>query len=333
MILSYYLEISNVSNNNSAAKLPVKIILLSFTHNLLKNSEMKITLLSILITFFVFTNSALAQAVNNTSGIQDSLSKLSSLIWKQKTDSGSLNANEVFYRKFQSVLKSGSSFDIPLDSIRGITRVASDDGKMRVFTWNVPLSVGTNKYFGFIQFMQDSLILVSLRSVENELPDFEHRQLNPQMWYGAIYYKLIEVKIGSVKAYTLLGWDGYTQNSNRKLIDIMYVDKSGKVVFGMPVFKTGQGIKYRIVKEYGEKATLLLRYDYQSILVKKGKKVKKENAWLIVMDRLIPMDPSMKGMPQYYVASGEIYDGFIFSNDFWVLVEDIEVTNQEKNLK
>ena len=113
----------------------------------------------------------------------------------------------------------------------------------------------------------------------------------------------------------------------------MYVDNSGKVVFGMPVFKTDQGIKYRIVKEYAEKATLLLRYDYQSVLVKKGKKVKKENAWLIVMDRLIPMDPSMKGMPQYYVASGEIYDGFIFRNDFWVLVEDIDVANQEKNLK
>ena len=289
---------------------------------------MKITIPALLITFFLCANYALAQQVDNIPGIQDSLSKLSSLIWKQKTDSGSLKANEVFFRKLQSVLKSGSSLNIPFDSIRGITRVASDDGKMRVFTWNVPQSDGTNKYFGFVQFIKDSVVLIPLRSVESDPADFETRQISSKMWYGAIYYKLIEVKIGSVKAYSLLGWDGYTANSNRKLIDIMYVDNTENIVFGMPIFKTDRGIKSRIVKEYAEKATMLLRYDYQSILVKKGKRIKKENAWLIVMDRLIPMDPSMKGMPKYYVSSGEIYDGYIFRDGFWALVEDIEVSNK-----
>ena len=289
---------------------------------------MKITIPAILITFLLCANYALAQQVDNIPGIQDSLSKLSSLIWKQKTDSGSLKANEVFFRKLQSVLKSGSSLNIPFDSIRGITRVASDDGKMRVFTWNVPQSDGTNKYFGFVQFIKDSVVLIPLRSVESDPADFETRQISSKMWYGAIYYKLIEVKIGSVKAYSLLGWDGYTANSNRKLIDIMYVDNTENIVFGMPIFKTDRGIKSRIVKEYAEKATMLLRYDYQSILVKKGKRIKKENAWLIVLDRLIPMDPSMKGTPKYYVSSGEIYDGYIFRDGFWALVEDIEVSNK-----
>ncbi|MGV8962737.1 MAG: hypothetical protein ACOH2V_05090 [Candidatus Saccharimonadaceae bacterium] len=289
---------------------------------------MKITIPSILVAFLLCTNCALAQPITYISGIQDSLSQLSSLIWKQKTDSGSMKANDIFFREFQSLLKSASSLNIPFDSIRGITRVGSDDGKMRVFTWNVPQSGETNKYFGFVQFIKDSVVVIPLRSVESDPTDFETRQISSKMWYGAIYYKLIEVKIGSVKAYTLLGWDGYTANSNRKLIDIMYVDNTGNVVFGMPVFKTEQGIKSRIVKEYAEKATMLLRYDYQSILIKKGQKIKKEKTWLIVMDRLIPMDPSMKGMPKYYVSSGEIYDGYIFRDGFWVLVEDIEVTNK-----
>jgi hypothetical protein len=152
--------------------------------------------------------------------------------------------------------------------------VTSDDGKVRVYTWNVPLSRGTNKYFGFVQLFQDSLILIPLRSIENDSPDFDTKSLTAQLWYGAIYYKLIEVKIGSQKAYTLLGWDGYTPISNRKLIDIMTFDKSGNVVFGMPVFKTDQGIKSRIVKEYAENANMLLRYDFQSILVTKNKKIK-----------------------------------------------------------
>jgi hypothetical protein len=294
---------------------------------------MKITILSLFLVLFFKVNSGFSQSVNTNTGLQDSLGKLSSRIWKQKPDSNRLKTNEIFFKEFQSVLESSSSTLIPLDSIQGITRVTSDDNKLRIFTWNVPLDNGTNKYFGFIQLNFDSLKVIPLRSVENETDDFENQQLTPHEWYGAIYYKLIEVKIGGQKAYTLLGWDGYTPNSNRKLIDIISVDKSGKIVFGMSVFKTDKGIKSRVVKEYAEKANIVLRYDYQALMIKKGRKVKKENAWLIVMDRLVPMDPSMKGIQKYYVASGETYDGYIFRNGFWTLVEDIDVVNREKLTK
>jgi hypothetical protein len=294
---------------------------------------MKITILSLFLVLFFKVNSGFSQSVNTNTGLQDSLGKLSSRIWKQKPDSNRLKANEIFFKEFQSVLESSSSTLIPLDSIQGITRVTSDDNKLRIFTWNVPLDNGTNKYFGFIQLNFDSLKVIPLRSVENETDDFENQQLTPHEWYGAIYYKLIEVKIGGQKAYTLLGWDGYTPNSNRKLIDIISVDKSGKIVFGMSVFKTDKGIKSRVVKEYAEKANIVLRYDYQALMIKKGRKVKKENAWLIVMDRLVPMDPSMKGIQKYYVASGETFDGYIFRNGFWTLVEDIDVVNREKLTK
>ena len=83
--------------------------------------------------------------------------------------------------------------------------------------------------------------------------------------------------------------------------------------------------------EYAEKSSMVLRYDYQSVLVKKRKKVKKEGTWLIVFDRLIPMDPTLKGIRKYYVPAGDTYDGFIFRNGFWVLAEDIDVVNKVKN--
>ncbi|MFA5973122.1 MAG: hypothetical protein WC780_12285 [Lentimicrobiaceae bacterium] len=294
---------------------------------------MKISILTFILALFCFTEYSVAQSVNNNSGVQDSLSKLSSLIWKQKTDTARLKANEVFLNKFQSVLKAPSSVDISLDSIKGITMVASDNGKLRIFTWNVPVSDGTNKYFGFIQLMRDSLMVIPLHSSGIEQADFETKQFTPQTWYGALYYKLIEVNIGGQTAYTLLGWDGYSTNSNRKLIDIFEIDKAGNIFFGMPVFKTEKGIKSRVVKEYAEKSNMLLRYDYQAIKVKKRNKIKKEETWLIVMDRLVPMDPSMKGIPKYYVASGDTYDGYIFRNGYWVLVEDVEVVNRENSTK
>ncbi len=294
---------------------------------------MKFLILSSILTFFFITDCAYSQPAGSYPGLQDSLSSLSSLIWKQKTDSARLIANEIFFKKFQSVLKSGKTAGYTFDSIYGITRIASENGNLRIFTWNVPLADGTNKYFGFVQFIQDSVKLAPLKSVKDYPADIESKQLTHESWYGAIYYKIIDTKIGEQKTYTLLGWDGYTSTSNRKIIDIIYQDPSGNIVLGMPVFKTDQGIKSRVVKEYSEKANMLLRYDYQAIMVKKKKKIKKEETWLIVMDRLIPMDPSLKGMPKYYVAAGDIYDGFIFRNGYWVLVEDIDVVNREKALK
>lgn len=286
-----------------------------------------ILLYSVLALLFT-TNWTYCQAVGNIPGIQDSLSKVSAKIWKQKTDSGRLQVNTIFFKKFQSALESLSSVDIDLDSINGITHVASVDGKIRLYTWNVPLNNGTNKYFGFLQVKIDSSFIIPLQSIATDPTDLDKKQLPPQEWYGAIYYKLIEVELNGQKIYTLLGWDGYTSNSNRKFIDILHLDKTGNIVFGMPVFKTDKGIKTRVVLEYAEKANLLLRYDYQAISVEKRQKIKKENAWIIVMDRMIPMDPSMEGFRKYYVPAGDTYDGYIYMNGYWSLVENIEVANK-----
>jgi hypothetical protein len=294
---------------------------------------MKLIIFSALLFMLLTIESICAQPVNNIQGIQDSLSKMSSLIWKQRTDSARLQASDIFFQKFQTVLTSGYSADFALDSINGITRVASDDGLLRIFTWNIPLADGTNKYYGFIQLFRDSCVVIPLQSNENDTINLSSKQLTPLLWYGALYYKLIQVEIAGNKAYTLLGWDGYTSTSNRKFIDIIHVDPDGNILFGMPVFKTDKGIKSRIVMEYAEKANMLLRYDYQALMVKKRKKIKREAAWLIVMDRLIPMDPSMVDYRKYYVPAGDTYDGYIFRNGFWVLVEDIEVVNKSDKIK
>jgi hypothetical protein len=294
---------------------------------------MRSNIANIFITILLLSESCFAQSDNANSILQDSLSKLSSLIWVQKTDAERLKASDVFFNEFQNVLLSKTSSEIPLDSIRGITRVQSEDMKLRIFTWNVPLSAGTNKYFGFIQLMGDSSVVIPLQSSINQLAGFTTGQISPQTWYGALYYKLIQVDLGTKKAYTLLGWDGYTKDANRKLIDILRIDANGQIYFGMPVFKTAQGIQSRVVMEYAENANMLLRYDYQAIKVEKRKKIKKESAWLIVMDRLIPMDPTLKGISKYYVPAGDIYDGFIFRNGYWVLVEDIDVVNKVKTIK
>jgi hypothetical protein len=253
---------------------------------------------------------------------------LSSVIWKQKTDSARLNASFVFFEKFHSILKTQSVGSSLFDSIPGVTIAKSENGKLCIYSWNVPVADGSNKYFAFIQFTGDSSRVVPLMSGKTTAGEFTNEIFTSQSWYGALYYKIIDVKITDRTVYTVLGWDGYTKEANRKFIDIISINSDGDLVFGMPVFKTESGVKSRIIFEYADKANLLLRYDYQAIRVEKRKKIKKENTWLIVMDRLVPLDPSLKGIRKYYVPSGDTYDGFLFRNGYWILVEDIEVANK-----
>jgi hypothetical protein len=288
-----------------------------------------IFLVLILFLFFV-SKCSLAQTENSNLIWRDSLSKASSAIWKQKTDSLRLAASEKFAILFKSVLKTIGTPTIPLDSITGITRVASVDGKFRIYTWNVPISDGSSKYFGYIQILLGNVVVIPLKSVNYYGNDFENEIFTPATWYGALYYKLIEEKIEGKTVYTLLGWQGLSE-LNRKVIDIISVDNAGSIVFGLPVFKTDHGLKSRIMFEYASKSNMTLRYDYQAIRIKKKKKISKENSWLIVFDRLVPMDPSLKGEHKYYVPSGDTYDGFMLVNGYWVMVEDIEVGNQKNH--
>jgi hypothetical protein len=283
---------------------------------------------TILFFFLFITVIGLAQTDHPNSYLQDSLGRISSVIWKLKTDKERLAANENFFKIFQSILESDSFGAVTLDSIEGIIHVKSEDGKINMFTWNVPLNDGTNKYYGFAEIAGKKKMVVPLISAETRPEDLASSIFTQQSWYGALYYKLIEVKIGEHEAYTLLGWDGCTQNMNRKVIDILTIDNNCNIQFGLPVFKTDQGLKPRVVLEYAKKANVMLRYDFQAFTVAKGKKIKKQKAWLIVMDRLVPMDPSLKGMHEYYVPAGDTYDGYLFRNGYWVLVEDLDASNK-----
>ena len=290
---------------------------------------MKLSFPTILLSFFLVTNCSLAQTAITKPSVLDSLGKLSSYIWKQKTDDDRIAAGNAFFIEFRTALENNKSALLAFDSIPGITRAVSEDGFVRIFTWNVPLANGKHMYWGMIQLLNDSSEIVTLTSQNADDSGLSAEKFSPLNWYGALYYKIIDVEIENKKVYTLLGWDGFTGEANRKLIDILSIDEFGTITFGMPVFKTDQGIKSRIVFEYADKANMLLRYDYQAINIQKRKKIKKENAWMIVMDRLVPMDPSLKNMRKYYVPSGDTYDGYIFRNGYWTLVEEVEVANSK----
>jgi hypothetical protein len=50
---------------------------------------------------------------------------------------------------------------------------------------------------------------------------------------------------------------------------------------------------------------------------------------MIVCDRMGPLYPEMEGQYQYYVASGDLYDGFVFKDHCWTFLENIETRNKK----
>lgn len=258
------------------------------------------------------------------------LSELSLAIWKCKTDSARLLANRQFIAAFYPLLSDSNLPPAALDSIAGITQTHLDGYPMQIFTWNVPLKSGASHYEGFVRSRigeRWNVMPMKHRGFQASVPD--NAQLPADQWYGALYYKVIQVKNDPNGGYTLLGWDGGDASMNRKMIDYLTLTPEGPL-FGKPIFKTAEGLKSRVVYTFSEKTNMSLRYEYQAIKKLKGKKVKLKPAWMIVADRLIAPDPSMEGMKKSYVASGDTWDGFLFDQGYWKLVEDIEARNPEK---
>jgi hypothetical protein len=279
----------------------------------------------IFIGFLSIATYSGAQETVSMKSREDSLVRLSASIWKLKDDSLKMAANSLFHSKFTSALQQTSAFEYPFDSLAGISKLISDDGLIRIFTWNVPMKDGSSSYFGFILLKGGQLYV--LKENHESPGEWENKIMKYDNWYGAIYYKLITTEFNKEKFYTLLGWDSNNESSNLKVIDVLSFDNAGIPVFGKPIFKTTSGIKNRITIEYAKKASDLLRYDYQTLLITKGRKIKEKKTWMIVTDRMIPMVPTMEGIRKYYVPSGDTYDAYLFNNGCWTFVEDIKVGN------
>jgi len=256
---------------------------------------------------------------------EDSLIRLSEFMWKSRTDSLRLRLNNELLSHFNRVMNEPGSFQYPFDSLQGISRLRSEDGAFRIFTWNIPLQDNSSRYSGFIQFRDGKTIF--LDSGKRQLSGQSNAILPLSDWYGAIYYTLISTESRGKTFYTLLGWNANDSYSNMKVIDILSFDPEGTPQFGSPVFKTREGTRNRVVLEYAENGNAALRYDYQAIVVQKGRKLRERKEWMIVMDRLIPMAAGLEGMRKYYVPAGDVYDGFLFLDGFWTFVEEVKVGN------
>jgi hypothetical protein len=290
-------------------------------------------ILTFSILFIILLHKNLFSQQTDFGPLEDSLYKMSERIWKQKDDASMKALSENFSLVFQQVLALPGSFEYPFDSLKGIGKLTADDKRFRIFTWNIHETDGKFSYYGIIETGGNNPRIFQLTDSKNKAVIKDQPLLAASDWYGALYYRIIPCKINKQMVYQLLGWDGIDNNSNSKLIEVLSFSPDGSPLFGMPLFHTPKGVQPRVVIEYAEDASLLLRYDYQTLLVPRGKGVKRKQMWMIVTDHLAPLDQRFEGQYEYYVPVGNTYDAFIFRKGKWLFAEGVEANNPSTGKK
>lgn len=255
---------------------------------------------------------------NSFSSSIDSLNKIRTALFKSTSDQEMVRLNDQYLRTLKQVLNNKESYKIQFDSLENIGVLMSSDNSFRLFTWNVALSDGEQKYFGFIQYIdkKKAYHLIELTDFTEANQASEYKQLDERKWIGALYYEIIPVKHKRRLYYVLLGWDGNNKSSTKKIIEVLTI-QGASVRFGADVFKWEGRPKRRIIFEYSKDAVMSLKYHGD----------RKQ----IVFDHLSPVRENLTGSYQYY-GPDMTYDAFELRKGKWYHIEDLYINGKTNDV-
>jgi hypothetical protein len=245
---------------------------------------------------------------------EDSLQKLSAnMVFSEKT-ADRFRSDSIFTRTFVRALKVKNAFYYPFDSLN-VSKLYSPDSTFRIFTW---------------QLKKDEYVYLQKGAIQMNMPDgslklfplFDYSMFTAKPldsvrtrnnWIGAIYYRIIPKEYNGRKYYTLLGFDDFSINSNRKWLEVLHFNERGEPVFGgaMISFKEDsvkKPIQARFNIEYKKEAKTFFNYDPEKDI--------------IVFDHLISEsnEPERKST---YIPDGD-FEAFKWQNGQWVHVERLD---------
>jgi hypothetical protein len=271
------------------------------------------------LVFIIINFGANAQDVSGLSfkQVEDSLSTLIKRVSSDNSFSAKEDANNRFLSLLHASLSKEGAFDYPFDSLKNIGKITSEDGKVKIFTWNLPLAGDYQKYFGFILYKKDkrNTLVFELSDSRKSIKDPTKEILGYQSWMGALYYSIVEQTYRGKTYYMLLGLDFNNIFSSKKIIEVLTFGKNSEPVFGSDVFKVGDDFLSRIVFEFSARATMILRYISDS--------------QTIVFDHLSPSSPDYSGNFQFY-GPDFTYDGFKYDKGLWVYVRNLDLRNPRR---
>lgn len=226
--------------------------------------------------------------------------------------------NAVFVKQFETALRTRDAFNYPFDSLKNIGRLNSDDGMVRLYTWNIPQVGGTQHYYGFIQVVDEDKVVKTFCLNDNRKSDVDYfnTQLGVDSWHGALYYQIVTVKEKSQRYYVLMGYDYNNLFTSRKIIEALSFSQTSQPIFGLKVFDIDGKQRFsRIIFEFAARVTMTLRFESRSKT--------------IVFDHLSPAAPQYVGNMQHYGPDFS-YDGFTLKDGIWSYVRDLDMRNNDR---
>lgn len=277
------------------------------------------TILSLVITLSICFS---ASAQNNISELRQLLDSTR----RERNDSTRIALNSQFKKLLLDYIQKRDFIPDSLNSLT-IGRTTSPDNFYIFYNWNIQQNKGNNIYSAII-YLPSSGKTIVLPDKGSELKLSQDSVYSSNDWPAALYYKIIPPRDKKSKYYLMLGWDRFEPQTSRKVIEAVTFTGDSVVIFGKEVFKTKEGRANRVVVEYASSASLTLQYSKQKLTLSGVRKSQsKINDSIIVVDRLIPLNPELEGQYWAYVPAGNTYDGYIYFKDFWTFVEGINARN------
>ncbi len=110
----------------------------------------------------------------------------------------------------------------------------------------------------------------------------------------------------------MLGFDGQTSFSDKKVIEVMWFDKNEELHFGAPFFHENERDftpQFRVIYEYGNNAGMKLRFEIKEKY--------------ITFSNLVASNQSAKGLRQYYIPDGRIDYYVLNKKKKWIKKTDL----------
>ena len=265
------------------------------------------------LTLFWLAGTAFpARAQENLGKREDTLKKLSFAIVNAEQAGDRFMADSQFVRTLVRALKTPNSFNYPFDSLEAISHLYAPDSSFRIFTW---------------QFKKDEYVYLQEGAIQMRTPDgslklfplfdasmFTDRALDSvrtrRNWIGAIYYRIIQKTWQGRNYYTLLGFDDFSEKSNKKWMEVLTFGADGEPRFGGPFFSfledsIRRPTQYRFNIQYKKEAGTRFNYDPQMDMV--------------VYDHLVPEGDEPKNKDTY-VPDGD-FEAFQWKDGKWLHVQ------------
>jgi hypothetical protein len=216
-----------------------------------------------------------------------------------------------FIKTFIRALRIENSYFYNFDTIKNISVLYAPDNYFRIITWNLALDNESYRNYGVIQLNPDAMKKLkdttNLRAYyplidkSDRIKNVMDTTVSSECWFGALYYAIEVSTYKKKNYYTLIGWDGNTQMTNRKIVESLYFENN-QPFFGAPIFDLKDN-RYkkplkRMVFEYNNRANMVLRFE------------KDKN--ILVQENVAPPKVQDYGKPETYVPDGS-YDFYKFN--------------------